>query len=121
MSLISIFFSHKETILKLKNYSLCLFQSHQWNLQSRTASCFLIMTRTCTTYYLHYWGVLPEVPPTQLYPQFSLCAAQVLASECSVSPVSKDSVPAQLFQPAPVDPPQCTAELSSQDHRLTNC
>lgn len=39
----------KRESLNIKNYSLYLFQSHQWNLQSRTVSGFLIMTRNCTT------------------------------------------------------------------------
>lgn len=52
------FFAHKEGILKSKKYSLYLFQSHQWNLQSRTVSCFLIMTRTCTTSCLQCQGFL---------------------------------------------------------------
>lgn len=62
-----------------------------------------------------------EVPPVQLDTWFSLCAAQVLAGECRVAPVSRDSVPAQLSQPAPMDPPQCTTKLISNDHRSTNC
>lgn len=78
---------------------------------------------------LHH--TLPSVwgfPINQRYPPFccTLNLTSVLVQlprcwqvSCWVSPVSREFVPAQLFQPAPMDPPQSTAELGSQDHQLS--